>query len=322
MNQTPTIEVVIVSHNGTGVLRRAVRSLHNSDGAHVRVIVVDNASTDASDELATELGATVIALETNVGYGAAFNIGLENTTAEWVACSNQDVDVAPAALAALVEAAAIHQAKTGRPCIAAPQLLTPGGSVAETCHRFPTPIRHLAGLLFGEAMSGIRNVQLPTGGTRRCDWVSGAFILGRTTTFNSVAGFDPTYFMYVEDLDFFTRLAAAGGDCLWVPEATVVHAGGGSPIAPSIYAHTLWNLGAYYRRHHGRLAGATVFAAGLVGSMLRAAMWSYRALANDAVAADYSRMFAGAALIALTSAVRQGNVPGGAPIFSPRGMKK
>lgn len=322
MNPTPDIEVVIVTHNGARVLPRAMRSLSASEGARVRVTVVDNGSTDASDELAADLGATVVALETNVGYGAAFNIGLEQTTSEWIVCSNQDVDVAPTALAIMIDAAARHQEETGRPCVAAPGLFTPTGRLAETCHRFPTPTRHIAGLLLGEAVSGIRDVEPPTGGMRRCDWVSGAFLLGRTATFNAVAGFDPTYFMYVEDLDFFTRLAAAGADCLWVPEAIVVHAGGGAPIPAAIYAHTLWNLRAYYRRHNGPRAGAAVFAAGIVGSMVRAAMWYCRGLADDAVAVEYSRMFAGAALVALTSALHGRDLPAQCPSPVALGTRK
>ena len=46
-------------------------------------IVVDNASTDGSAELAESLGATVVRLSKNVGFGAANNVGIELASAQY-----------------------------------------------------------------------------------------------------------------------------------------------------------------------------------------------------------------------------------------------
>ena len=48
----------------------------------------------------------------------------------------------------------------------------------------------------------------------------------RRIAFDSVGGFDPSYFMYVEDLDLCWRLHHAGWRVLHLPEAEVTHAGG------------------------------------------------------------------------------------------------
>jgi N-acetylglucosaminyl-diphospho-decaprenol L-rhamnosyltransferase len=50
----------------------------------------------------------------------------------------------------------------------------------------------------------------------------------RRVAFESVSGFDPAYFMYVEDLDLCWRLHRAGWRVLHLPEAEVTHLGGAS----------------------------------------------------------------------------------------------
>jgi N-acetylglucosaminyl-diphospho-decaprenol L-rhamnosyltransferase len=44
--------------------------------------------------------------------------------------------------------------------------------------------------------------------------------------FESVGGFDPTYFMYCEDMDLCRRMAAAGWQSVYVPTALIEHLGG------------------------------------------------------------------------------------------------
>ncbi len=305
--------MVVVSYNGAEFLPRAILSIGASTGVRPHVIVVDNASTDESREVAAALGATVVTLSRNLGYGAAFNIGVQHSAATWVACSNQDLELDPSALFGLIEAATSHERDSGIPCIASPQLLTPDGLRAETCHRFPTLAHQLVSLLAGDSAAGDRNTGYGDA-AQCCDWVSGAFLLGRASTFGAVNGFDPRYFMYVEDLDFFHRLADAGLHCLWVPACTVLHFGAGrsGPPPAAVYAHTLWNLRTYRRDRQGSCAGAVTLLAAVVGSLLRATMWWFRGR-SEAEGRLYARMFAGAALTNVLWAVSGGPPGAGQP---------
>ncbi len=72
------------------------------------------------------------------------------------------------------------------------------------------------------------------------DWVSGACMLVRRSAFEQVGGFDPAYFMYVEDVDLCWRLGQAGWTVGYEPAGRVVHTvGASSQLAPyrMILAH-------------------------------------------------------------------------------------
>ena len=58
--------------------------------------------------------------------------------------------------------------------------------------------------------------------------ISGACIMTRRETFDSVGGFTEEYFMYGEDLDLCCKIARSGSVVYYVPETTIVHFGGGS----------------------------------------------------------------------------------------------
>lgn len=55
------------------------------------------------------------------------------------------------------------------------------------------------------------------------DWVSAAFLLLRAKAWREVDGFDPSFFMYGEDVDLCLRLQLAGWQLAVEPRAKVVH---------------------------------------------------------------------------------------------------
>lgn len=67
----------------------------------LRVLVVDNASTDGTAEVALSLGARVV-VEGRAGYGAAVQAGVRGATAEYVAVMDGDGSLDPAELLALL----------------------------------------------------------------------------------------------------------------------------------------------------------------------------------------------------------------------------
>jgi hypothetical protein len=62
----------------------------------------------------------------------------------------------------------------------------------------------------------------------RVEAVSGACLMIRREVFEAAGLFSEEYFMYAEDVDLCYKATQAGWRCYYVPEATVVHYGGGS----------------------------------------------------------------------------------------------
>jgi GT2 family glycosyltransferase len=169
--------------------------------------------------------------QTNFGYGAAANQAIASCTAEYVLLLNSDTLLQPGALQALSTYLELHPYAA----IVGPRLVNPDGTLQASCHPFPTPLNTLLvnttlGRLIGYAPV-LRNYYLSTWPhtcARRVPWVKGAALAIRRKAFETVNGFDESFFMYYEEVDLCYRLHAAGWQVHFAPVTTVVHAGGAS----------------------------------------------------------------------------------------------
>jgi GT2 family glycosyltransferase len=216
------VAVAVVSWNTRDLLRDCLRSLAGEPLAEVWV--VDNASTDGSAEMvASEFpGVHLLALETNVGFGPAVNMVAARTSTPFVAPANADIELRPAALEELLDAAA----RSPRAGILAPRLELPSGETQHSVYHFPTVPFTLA---FNSGLANRFGDRLCLEGRwdpereRDVDWAIGAFLLVSREAFNAVGGFDEQQWMYAEDLDLGWRAARAGYTTRYVPAARVLH---------------------------------------------------------------------------------------------------
>jgi len=83
-----------------------------------------------------------------------------------------------------------------------------------------------------DAAEVLARVALPPGGVARSVLVPNErgleAALGHRAAFDEVNGFDPAYFMFVEDVDLCARLAKTGWRVMFAPVAEVTHAVGAS----------------------------------------------------------------------------------------------
>jgi GT2 family glycosyltransferase len=216
------VSIVIVTYNSAGVIERCLSSVPRVSD----VIVVDNASGDDSAARAKARGAEVIVNRTNIGFGAACNIGASAASAEFILFLNPDAVLAPDALQVLMDAARGHNAAA-----AGPRLLEDDGRPAA-----------FQGVSFIEAQSG-RSLKGSAAPVSECrvGFLSGAALLCRRDAFLGVGGFDERIFLYYEDDDLCERLKARG-PLIYTPRAVVRHGKGRS---------SAWSLrGAYTRSRH------------------------------------------------------------------------
>lgn len=216
---------MIVNYNAGDHLSACVASL---EAAGVeKIVVADNASDDGSLELMRERHPGVAVLDTgaNLGYGGAANRGVETLDSEYLLVCNPDTLFDRQAPARLVDALVADPAAGA----AGPRIDTSAGEVYPSARTFPSvtdSIGHgFLGLLWRNNPWSRRYLMAdrPLDRSQSVDWISGSCMMLRRAAFETVSGFDESFFMYAEDVDLCRRLGVAGWTTLYVPAARVVH---------------------------------------------------------------------------------------------------
>ena len=100
----PQVQVVVLNYNAAGWLERCLESLLATDYPDMDVVVVDNASTDDSADLArSRSDVTLIEAGANLGFSRGNNLALRRARAPLVALLNPDTHVEPGWLRPLVD---------------------------------------------------------------------------------------------------------------------------------------------------------------------------------------------------------------------------
>ena len=105
----PAVAVLIPAYNEEKVIERTVRSVLDSDYMNLRVIVIDDGSTDATLEVTRvafqkeiAAGRVTVLTKPNSGKADALNFGLEQVTEELFVGIDADTLIAPDAISKLV----------------------------------------------------------------------------------------------------------------------------------------------------------------------------------------------------------------------------
>ncbi|MFL6796344.1 MAG: glycosyltransferase family 2 protein [Xanthobacteraceae bacterium] len=231
------VDIVVVNWNAGSLLSECVTALDRSTIARaLRVVVVDNASTDHSIQaLATQrLQLDVILNSENRGFAAACNQGARLGAAPYLLFLNPDVEVHTDAVEkALAYLSSPAHERTG---IVGIQLLSRDGTVSRCCARTPS----LSGLLLRTMFLDRICPRLVKPhfledwdhtDTRPVDQVMGAFLLIRRGLFEKLGFFDERFFVYYEDVDLCLSARQAGWSVVHVADAKARHAMGGTTRA-------------------------------------------------------------------------------------------
>jgi GT2 family glycosyltransferase len=243
------VAVVVLTWNGREDTLACLRSLARVAAPPQRVIVVDNASTDGTAAaVASEFpDVELLRLDENRGYAGGMNAGLERalaTTADHVLVLNNDVEVDPGFLSALVaEAGRRPDAGVLCPLVLfadAPDLVWYGGA------RFD-PTRGYNGRITGYRQPSERFVTV-----QETDRAAGTAMLIPRPALERVGMFDESLFAYSEDTDWSLRARALGYRLLVVPASRVWHKvspASGGENAPATLYYGLRNTLAVCERH-------------------------------------------------------------------------
>jgi GT2 family glycosyltransferase len=210
----PPVSVVVVTWQGAHLLADCLDSLARQTFPH-DVIVVDNASTDATPEILGRYpDVRVVRTERNLGFAGGAELGLRAARSEFVAFLNNDATAEPDWLAAL------HSGITADPRIAAvTSLLLLAGS--------DPPVVNNAGVvllptLYGADRSAGADPASVDEPAEVFGFSGGAALLRRSAAI-AVGGFPTPFFLYYEDTDLSWRLRLAGWSIRYQPTAVVHH---------------------------------------------------------------------------------------------------
>ncbi len=252
MTPSPTsperVAAIVVEYHSGDALLRCVQSLRANQVEEI--VVVDNGDGDRSPAgLLAEPDVRWITASGNSGFGGGTNLGAAATDAELLLICNPDIELAPGALECL-RARLLSNKRAG---VVGPALIDESGHVRQSARSFPSVRSSWQQAFLGVLRpSGRRSSEYRARNWRRAedgvvDWVTGACMLVRAEAFREIAGFDDSYFLYVEEVDFCWRLHKAGWEVLYEPRARVIHTGGVSTSAHpyrSIVTHhrSLWRF--------------------------------------------------------------------------------
>ena len=274
-----SISVSIVSYNTRELLRKCLHTL-SQETQPLQIIVVDNGSHDGSPAMVRAEFPHVELIESggNIGFGRANNLAFERARGHYFLLLNSDAFPLPGALATLRAWLEAHPQ-----CGAVgPQLLFPDGALQISWGDDPrrngifweqTFLGTLRGRLFPARATDEAEIE-----PRQVDQLPGACELVRAEAYRQIAGFDPNFWMYVEDVDFNIHLRAAGWTIGFVPDAQVTHHLGGSSGQWQSRARmvTAYNASRvyFYDKMEGPKSARLVKRWMVLGALIRSAIWT------------------------------------------------
>jgi GT2 family glycosyltransferase len=228
----------------------------------VHVALIDNSGDRGIAERVIEVGRAQFAHKAvhvmflhghaNIGYGAAHNLVLHGTGADYHLVLNPDAELAADALVNGIRWLDVHP-EVGA---LAPAVMDSTGRPQYLCKRYPAVLdlmlrgfaprivkRFFAGRLARYEMRDVVDANPPRDAIG-VPIMSGAFMLARRDVIDRTGGFDPRFFLYFEDFDWSVRLNAISRNA-FVPSVNIVHHGGGA--AGKGFRHVAWFVAGGFR---------------------------------------------------------------------------
>jgi hypothetical protein len=186
----------------------------SGEGLKLRLILVDNASSDGAEQWRPYFPDTVVLRnDRRLHYAANLNRVLEVVTSPYVLLLNTDMyfDPQQQCVAEMVRFMDSHP-----DCgLASCRLYRGDGSLIPSGRRFQTLPAILAARigarrLFRRTLDRYLCAEHDAAQSRTCDWVPGCFLMIRRRALEDVGGLDAQFIKYFEDVDFSLRMGRAG----------------------------------------------------------------------------------------------------------------
>jgi GT2 family glycosyltransferase len=212
----PLISIIILNYNAGQLLLNCVESVFKSRYNNFEVIVVDNASSDKSHLICKEKFDKVrlISNEKNLGYCEGNNVGIRNSTGEFVVILNPDTEVEADWLNELLNAYKKNGEGLYQPKILSLHEKDILQSTGNMLHLFGFGFARDKGVRDDKKRKEIEQI----------GYASGTCLFTSLSVLNRLELLDPFLFLYHDDLDLGWRAAQLGIKSFFVPSSVVYHA--------------------------------------------------------------------------------------------------
>lgn len=208
------------------MVQSAIESFLNTK-LNVYLYLIDNSPTDELRSIADNPRVEYIHNPSNPGFGIAHNIAIKKITerSNYHLVLNPDIFFNAGVIEALLQYMDEHK-DTG---VIMPKILYPNGEVQYLAKLLPTPMDFVIRRFipfnaiktkysFNFEMRGSNYNQ-----TLEIPYLSGCFLIFRTSVLKNINGFDEKIFMHMEDVDICRRVIDSGYRSVFFPHELVFH---------------------------------------------------------------------------------------------------
>ncbi|MGI9317394.1 MAG: glycosyltransferase family 2 protein [bacterium] len=222
------VTIIIVNYNLSTEVSACLESLEQElESDSFEVIVVDNGSIDEDfkyliDLIRTSSSTTLIRSESNIGFGAACNLGVASARGDFLCFLNPDTTVDSDFLQCLLLILNTSNCTMVGPVYSRPGLFEYSSGYfpnlfLETLSIFFVG-RHIEAAMIS-AKRYFNNSFL------KVDWILGACMLLSKDDFHQVGGFDEDFFLFYEEVDLCKRISDQGGSIALATNCQINHIG-------------------------------------------------------------------------------------------------
>lgn len=244
----PILSIIIVSFNTADITINCIKSIYQDKGLKeipFEIIVVDNDSKDDSIFKITKFNKDIkiIKNSSNFGFGKANNQGLKIAQGQYLLLLNSDTVILHGAISQSLNWLASHP--EAHACTA--QLLNSDKTIQPSGGYFPNLLNVFTWCLGLDDLPLVNYFVKPFHPhspefythdsfylkDHSQNWITGAFMLYRKSIYDSIGGFDESFFMYGEEYEYLYRMHQYLPDSqVWyLIGPQVIHLGGASAIA-------------------------------------------------------------------------------------------
>lgn len=230
------LSVIILSYNTKDITHKCLLKLNEAKnycegrlGNKVKIIVLDNASSDGSVEMVKEDYPQVklIASKENTGFSKGNNFVMKQVKTPFILLLNSDVYVEEESLYKT-----LAYFRVNLNCdVLGPRLKYASGKLQPSAGNLPNPVNLIFWILGLSLLPTVKYFIPPFhprdkgffSKARQAGWVMGAFLALKRTVFVSVGGFDENLFMHMEEIEWCKRIKDLGFKIWYVPQVQAVH---------------------------------------------------------------------------------------------------